>query len=202
MLVHLKMTGRLYVARSDAHYHEDRWVHVRFQFENGSELRFSDARKFGRIFIATHLEDVTGRLGPEPLEGSFTLDVFTNALARRKGMVKPLLLDQTLVAGIGNIYADEALWLARIDPRQRVDTLNPEAIRQLHNAIIEVLEKGIQYEGASINWYRKPDGTTGESQNHFNVYDQQDRPCPRCDTPIQKIWLGQRGTHFCPVCQQ
>jgi formamidopyrimidine-DNA glycosylase len=200
MLIHLKMTGRLYVAQPGARP-DDRWVHVKFQLDNGNELRFSDSRKFGRVYIASDLEEIIGKLGPEPLEPEFTAEAFASALTKRKGIIKSLLLDQTLVAGVGNIYADEALWLAQIDPHRRADTLEREMISRLHAAIIEVLSQGIKHEGASVNWYRKPDGTTGESQNHFKVYDRQDNPCVRCGTPIRKIWLGQRGTHYCPGCQ-
>jgi len=165
LLVHLKMTGRLYVARpGQAVGGDDRWVRVTLPMDDGRELRFSDSRKFGRMTLAARLEDVTGALGPEPLEKAFTLKAFRARIAGRDGALKPLLLNQAFLAGVGNIY-------------------------------------GIRYEGASVNWYRKPDGSEGDSQNHFNVYGREDEPCSRCGTPIRKIWLAQRGTHFCPHCQ-
>lgn len=204
MLVHLKMTGRLYVVSAPApSAKEDRWVRIAFQMSNGQELRFSDARKFGRVYLVANAEDVVGKLGPEPLSRSFSVETFQNRLATRKGAIKQLLLNQNFVAGIGNIYADEALWLSRIDPRRKADTLRQSEIAALFEAIRTVLKKGIAFEGASINWYRKPDGSPGESQNHLNVYGRENQPClNHCNTMITKIWLGQRGTHFCPSCQK
>ena len=102
---------------------------------------------------------------------------------------------------MGNIYADEALWRAQIDPRRKASTLETQEVAALYQAIQAALRDGIKYEGASVSWYRKPDGSTGDSQNHFNVYGREDEPCNRCGTPIRKIWLAQRGTHFCPQCQ-
>ncbi len=202
LLVHLKMTGRLYVAARGEVTDHDRWVRVTLGMDDGKELRFSDARKFGKMFLVAQVEQVTGKLGPEPLAKAFTLKAFRRIIAGRKGTVKALLLNQTFVAGIGNIYADEALWRAQINPHRRSDTLTGDEIAKLHQAIRKVLADGIRYEGASVRWYRKPDGSRGASQNHFKVYDQEDKPCLRCGTPIRKVWLGQRGTHFCPSCQR
>lgn len=202
LLVHLKMTGRLYVAKpGETVGGDDRWVRVSLPMDDGRELRFSDARKFGRMFLAAQMEEITGALGPEPLEGDFTPEAFQELIAGRNGLIKPLLLNQAFIAGVGNIYADEALWRAQIDPRRKANTLKPDEIVALYAAIQAALRDGITYEGASINWYRKPDGSTGESQNHFNAYDREGEPCNRCGATIQKIWLVQRGTHFCPRCQ-
>jgi len=202
LLVHLKMTGRLYVARpGETVGGDDRWVRVSLPMDDGRELRFSDARKFGRMFLTEQIETVTGTLGPEPLDESFTLEAFRALIARRGGLIKPLLLNQTFVAGVGNIYADEALWRAQIDPRRKASTLKPDEVAALYASIQAALRDGITYEGASINWYRKPDGSTGDSQDHFNVYDREGEPCNRCGASIRKIWLAQRGTHFCPQCQ-
>lgn len=199
LLVHLRMTGRFYV--TEGHGEADKWVHVIFDMDDGKQLQYSDSRKFGRLHLLAQPDDVLGALGPEPLVDEFTLAVFEALIARRTGTLKPLLLNQAFVAGIGNIYADEALWRARIDPRRKADTLSAAEVEQLYNAIRTTLRKGIEYEGASINWYRKPDGSTGESQNHFNVYGRYEEPCPNCGGSISKITLGQRGTHFCRVCQ-
>jgi formamidopyrimidine-DNA glycosylase len=202
LLIHLKMTGRLYVAGpARDRFEDDRWVRAVFGLDDGRELRFSDSRKFGRLHLVVREEEVTGALGPEPLSDAFTPDAFRQLIAGRRGAVKPLLMNQHFIAGIGNIYADEALWQARIDPRRKVDTLKPEDVERLYHALRTVLAEGIEHEGASVNWYRKPDGTTGAYQNRFNVYDQEGEPCPRCGSPINKIRLGQRGTHLCPVCQ-
>lgn len=201
LLIHLKMTGRLYVAARGEREEADRWLRAVFEMDDGRELRFSDLRKFGRLYLVSQASQVIGGLGPEPLSDDFTLDEFLARLARRRGMIKPLLLNQRFIAGIGNIYADEALWLARIDPRRRADTLKPHEAERLYYAIRTVLEDGIRYEGASVNWYRKADGATGSYQDHFNVYRRAGQPCSRCGASIHKIRVGQRGTHFCPTCQ-
>lgn len=202
LLVHLRMTGRLYVADVDAVHDVDRWVHVKFGLDRNKELRFSDVRKFGKVYLTDTLEEVTGAIGPEPLDDAFTLDVFRERLNGRSKVIKALLLDQTFVAGIGNIYADEALHRASIHPERRSDDLTEDEIRALHGTIRAALQDGIDYEGASINWYRKPDGTAGESQDHFYVYGREGQLCRTCETAIiQKIRVTQRGTHFCPNCQ-
>lgn len=199
LLIHLKMTGRLYVSGNNAQ--DDRWVRVAFGLDNGREMLFSDARKFGRLYLVHQFDEVTASLGPEPLSENFTPEILKEQVAGRQRTIKTILLDQQIVAGIGNIYADEALWKARIDPRRKANTLNEKEIHRLHTAIRLVLQKGIDHEGASVNWYRKADGSKGNSQIHLNVYDREKQPCARCGTPVIKIRLGQRGTHFCPTCQ-
>lgn len=202
LLVHLKMTGRLYVTDADSQHDADRWVHFKLALDAGRELRFSDSRKFGKIYLTAQLDSIVGALGPEPLEDAFTLDVFRQRLTQHGKNIKALLLDQTFVAGVGNIYADEALFRARIHPLRRSDTLTDDEIARLYEAVRAALSAGIDYEGASINWYRKPDGTLGESQNHFYVYGRDGQGCLVCGAPIHKIRVTQRGTHFCPHCQQ
>lgn len=197
--VHLKMTGRLYVAETDQP--NDRWVHVRLGLDNGQNLCFSDARRFGRVYLVEKIEDIAPSLGPEPLTDTFTADVLRERLAGRHKQIKALLLDQSFVAGVGNIYADESLYRAQIHPLRAADTLTKDEIIRLHEAVRHVLEKGIEHQGASINWYRKPDGERGESQDYFNAYGKEDQPCDRCGQPIVKIRVAQRGTHFCPNCQ-
>ncbi len=201
LLIHLRMTGRLYITHPDQVHEADRWVRVTLALDDGRELRFSDSRKFGRMYLVRAADEVLGGLGPEPLDDSFTPDAFGQGLASRSGMIKPLLLNQSFLAGVGNIYADEALWQARIDPRRRADTLSVDEIERLYQAVRSVLRAGVEHEGASVSWYRKTDGTRGEQQNHFNAYDRAGEPCPRCGEPIVKIRLGQRGTHLCPRCQ-
>jgi formamidopyrimidine-DNA glycosylase len=205
LLVHLKMTGRLYVRPVNDTDDSDRYLRVRFPLDNGDELRFSDARKFGRVYLGATPDDVLPALGPEPLEDDFTLKVFQSRLQGRTGMVKSLLLDQSFVAGIGNIYADEALHIARVHPLRKANTLNKAETKRLYGAIRQALSDGVTYQGASINWYRKEDGTRGEQQEHLRVYhdprQEKNKRCPVCGTPIQTIRVGQRGTHFCPTCQ-
>jgi formamidopyrimidine-DNA glycosylase len=202
MLIHLKMSGRLYVADPGMVVKDDRWTRVTFNMDDGRELRFSDARKFGRVYLVSNAEEIVGKLGPEPLEDEFTPDIFRQRLSSRTGTLKPLLLNQEFVAGVGNIYADEALWRASIDPRRKVDTLTPDEIELLYQAIRDSLQAGIDHQGTTFSWYRKPDGTIGDYQNHFLVYDRENEPCQNCGTPISKIWLAQRGTHFCSKCQK
>lgn len=201
LIVHLKMTGRLYVLPDSEQRDADRWVHVAFQLDNAHQLRFSDSRKFGRVYLVNDPAEIVGRLGPEPLDDSFTLDAFRARIAGRSGMLKPLLLNQQFIAGIGNIYADEALHASRLHPRQRVDALDADAVARLYAAIRAVLRDGIAREGASVNWYRKPDGAKGSAQDGLRVYGRAGEPCLRCGQPVERIVVGQRGTHLCPACQ-
>jgi len=201
LIIHLKMTGRLYVAPDEDVQYADRWVHFTFQLDNAHQLRFSDARKFGRVYLVDDPAVVLGALGPEPLDDALTFDAFCACLARRSGALKPLLLNQAVLAGIGNIYADEALFLARLHPLRRASTLSSDELAALYSAIRQVLADGIRREGASVNWYRKPDGTKGNAQTGLNVYGRAGEPCLRCGTPIARIVVGQRGTHLCPACQ-
>lgn len=202
LLVHLRMTGRLYVADIEEEHQVDKWVHVKFGLDRDKELRFSDSRKFGKIYLTEDIETVTGGIGPEPLDDVFIVELFKQRLQGRSKMIKPLLLDQSFIAGVGNIYADEALHRAKINPQRKADSLTKDEIQSLHQTIRDALSAGIQHEGASINWYRKPDGTKGDSQNHFYVYGQDGELCATCNEAIiEKIWVAQRGTHFCPNCQ-
>ena len=201
LVVHLKMTGRLYVTDNNASHDADQWVRFGLQLDSDQQLRFSDPRKFGRVYLTGDIEMITGSLGPEPLADDFTVDTFRERLEGRSKIIKALLLDQTFIAGVGNIYADEALYRAKIHPLTAANGLSDTAIERLYYAVRAALQAGIDHEGASINWYRKPDGTRGESQHHFYVYGRTGEPCLTCGTPIEKIRVAQRGTHFCPVCQ-
>lgn len=201
LVVHLKMTGRLYVAEANTHLASDRWVHFRADLDGGMQLRFSDSRKFGFVALVEHFDELHANLGPEPLEDAFTAEVMWERLQRHSKGIKAVLLDQAFVAGVGNIYADEALWRAQIHPLQPANRLTVADAHRLHRAVRGALADGIDHEGASINWYRKPDGTTGDAQNHFSAYDRGGQPCLRCGTPLMKIRAAGRGTHFCPQCQ-
>jgi formamidopyrimidine-DNA glycosylase len=201
LIIHLKMTGRLYVVPDAAAQHADRWVHFTFQLDNARQLRFSDARKFGRVYLVADPAVITGALGPEPLSDEFTLDLFGARLARRGGLLKPLLLNQGFIAGVGNIYADEALFASQLHPLRRAATLSAAEMARLYTAIRQVLQDGVAREGASVNWYRKPDGSKGSAQDGLQVYGREGQPCPRCGAPIRRIVVGQRGTHLCPTCQ-
>ncbi|CAG1011859.1 Formamidopyrimidine-DNA glycosylase [Anaerolineae bacterium] len=204
LVVHLKMTGHLYVLSPDQISPFDKWVRVRFPLDDGRELRFSDSRRFGRVYLAGEAAEVLPELGPEPLEESFTLSVFKARLKGRERALKPLLLDQSFIAGVGNIYADEALHLAQIHPQRTAKSLSQAEIKRLYDSVRHVLQEGIRHQGATIGWYRSPDGKPGEAQNHLRVYRTRatkDVPCPVCGSPISVIPMGQRSTHFCPVCQ-
>lgn len=199
LLIHLKMTGRLAVVPAD----EPRAAHdhVVFDLDDGRQLRFSDARKFGRVYWVPDPEWIVGGLGPEPLSEEFTPELLRQRLAGRSRQLKPLLLDQTFVAGVGNIYANEALWLAGLSPLRRSDSLTDQEVEQLYQGIRQALRRGLAHGGSSINWYRQADGSKGHYQEEFLVHDRAARPCPRCGTPIQRAMIGQRSSFYCPNCQ-
>lgn len=202
LVVHLKMSGRLYVAADDAVLDSDRWVHFGLQLDNGQQLRFSDARKFGMVALVSDFAEITDKLGPEPLLDDFTPDVLRERLQKHKKAIKALLLDQAFVAGVGNIYADESLHRAGIHPLRAANSLTDDEIVRLHAAIRESLGLGIIRQGASIGWYRQPNGELGSAQDRFLVYDREGKPCSHCGSPIEKIRVAQRGTHYCPHCQR
>ena len=201
IVIHLRMTGRLYISEPDAQQEADRWLRVSFSLDDGRQLRFSDLRKFGRINWVENLTAFFAHLGPEPLSDAFDLAYLQAECARRHKSLKALLLDQEIVAGIGNIYADESCFLAGVHPTRRANTLSTGESARLHRYIRDVLRYAIRYEGASFQWYRKPDGSGGNVQKHFYVFNRAGEPCRNCATPIVKIRHGGRGTHFCPRCQ-
>jgi formamidopyrimidine-DNA glycosylase len=160
-------------------------------------LVFSDPRKFGRIWLVDDPSVIFQTLGPEPLSGEFTPTWLDTALCAQRRQLKPLLLDQSFLAGLGNIYTDEALHMARLHPLTPSNSITAEEAEILWMAIRQVLEEGIRRNGASIDWVYRG----GDFQNHFRVYGRQGKPCPVCGTIIERIVVGQRGTHFCPKCQ-
>ena len=203
MIVHFRMTGRLHIhpAEEERSKHE----HVVIGFEDGRELRLHDSRKFARVNLVKDPEDLLGRLGPEPLEPAFTLSRFRAMLAGKKRMLKPLLLDQAFIAGIGNIYADEALWGARLHPERRADTLTDAEVRALHRAIPKVLKQGIKNLGTTLGtgkttFYSVP-RRKGRNREALKVFRRTGQPCPRCRAAVRRLVVGQRGTHICPECQ-
>jgi len=200
LIIHLKMSGHLSVVPADAP--SDAYAHTVFALDDGRELRFRDPRKFGRVYLVRDPAQVVGPLGPEPLAEDFTVEQLAARLAGRRRVLKPLLLDQTFIAGIGNIYADEALFDAGLRPTRRSDTLTADEVAALHRAIRKVLALGIEREGASISTYVKPDGEKGAMQNAVAVFRRTGFPCYTCGEPITRIVLGGRSTHFCPNCQR
>lgn len=160
-------------------------------------LAFNDARKFGRVWLTNDSCLVLNNLGPEPLSPELTPRLFYQMLASRRRQLKPLLLDQTFLAGLGNIYTDEALHLAGLHPLVLANKLSPRHAEKLLEAIRSVLQEGIKRNGASIDWVYRG----GEFQNHFRVYQRTGEACPCCGSAVERITIGQRGTHFCPSCQ-
>lgn len=199
LIIHLRMSGHLAVVNKHLPPHKhDRTI---FALADGRELRFRDQRKFGKIYLVQDPASVLNKLGPEPLAPEFTVDVLRSRLRGRHRSLKTLLLDQSFIAGIGNIYADEALFYAGLHPLRSASTLADENIAALHHAIQKVLKLGTQREGASIDLYTKPDGTRGDMQNAVAVFHRTGKPCYHCGTPIERIKLSGRSTHFCPQCQ-
>ena len=226
MTVALRMTGALIVASPGTP--PDPFVRVAFQLADGRELRYRDVRKFGRIGLwpggglrsvgagrgarsrkvaegsagRYRIGEVFSGHGPEPLSRSFTVARFAERLSRRSAKLKTLLLDQSFIAGVGNIYADEALWHARLHPLRAADTLTPEEVRRLHRAVRQVLRQGIENRGASFSDYVDARGEEGGNAERLAVYRRTGEPCYRCGRRIERIVVGQRSTHFCPRCQR
>ena len=196
MLIHLKMSGDLLVVNSAAPP-AGKHAHTIFHFDDGHSLRFTDTRKFGKVFLVSEAEQITRRLGPEPLERGFTARQLGVMLKAKHRALKPLLLDQTFIAGLGNIYTDEALHLAKLHPLRRSDSLTEAEVKALWTSIRRALRSGLRHNGASIDWVYRGGGF----KNYFRVYDRAEAPCGTCGTPIRRIVIGQRGTHFCPACQ-
>ena len=180
------------------------YCRVCFNFADGRRLLFTDPRKFGRITLWPHEQEETffAGLGPEPLAEEFTVERFAHVLANRRSGIKGVLLDQRVVAGLGNIYADEALFYAAIHPLRRAHTLTMGEIEQLHEGIITVLTRSIEHGGTSFNDYRDLWGEAGDNYNHVRVYQQDGKPCVQCGTIIERIVIAQRSAHYCPTCQR
>jgi formamidopyrimidine-DNA glycosylase len=195
LLLHLRMSGDLLV--NPVSTPPGKHTRLVLYFDNQHALFFNDPRKFGRAWLVEDTNEVLGNLGPEPLDPGFTAQEFFQRLSAHKRQIKPLLLDQNFISGIGNIYADESLHLARIHPLTTSKDLTAQQTANLLHAIRQVLEDGIQSSGASIDWVYRG----GDFQNHFRVYGRTGEMCPECGTVIEKMVVAQRGTHFCPHCQ-
>jgi formamidopyrimidine-DNA glycosylase len=180
------------------------YCRVCFNLADGRRLLFTDPRKFGRIELwpGKREQEALKGLGPEPLSDEFTAETLAKSLAGRKGTIKQVLLDQKVVAGLGNIYADEALYYASVHPLRSANSLTPLEVQRLHEGIVSVLTLGIVHGGTSFSEYRDLWGEAGDNYKHVRVYHQQGKPCSRCGTPIERIVVAQRSTHFCPGCQK
>jgi formamidopyrimidine-DNA glycosylase len=198
--VHLRMTGRLSV--DPAGEPPGPWERLRVALDGGNVLRFVDPRKFGRVRFAREPAEVLGALGPEPLGPEFTPEWLARALGARRRLLKPLLLDQTFLAGLGNIYVDEALHAAGLHPLMRSERVPRERAARLCATIRAVLAAAVEREGSSFDpFYRTPEGRPGSYQHLFRVYGRTGEPCRTCGEPIRYLVVGQRGTHVCPRCQ-
>lgn len=196
LLTHLRMSGDVWLEPSStplAVHHR-----VLIEFTAGNRLVFNDTRKFGRMWLVAEVDQVLAGLGPEPFDNSLTPERFHQALKSRRRQLKPLLLDQSFLAGLGNIYADEALHLARLHPLASADQLTQSQSGSLLTSIRQVLQAAIDRHGTSIDWVYRG----GDYQKYLRVYQRAGEPCAVCGTAIERMVVGQRSTHYCPVCQE
>jgi formamidopyrimidine-DNA glycosylase len=202
LALHLRMSGHITVEPPGAE--PGKHVHLAIELNDGRVVLFHDTRKFGRarLLDSAGLQMLETAHGLEPLEDEFTHVRLGEVLRSRARQLKPLLLDQTVIAGIGNIYADEALWRARLHPLRSSASLTDDEILRLHGAIRDALGAGLRNGGSTLRDYRNAYGAAGTNQEHFAAYDRTGAPCDRCGTPIVRIVVGQRGTHYCPECQR
>ncbi|MCP0886738.1 DNA-formamidopyrimidine glycosylase [Ligilactobacillus sp. WILCCON 0076] len=204
VISHLRMEGKYFVEKREKPV--EKHTHIIFELTDGRQLRYNDVRKFGRMqLIKTGTEDMVPsikKLGPEPTADKFDKQLFYTDLMKRKKAIKTALLDQTLVAGIGNIYADEILWLSKVNPQTPCNHLTKKETTLIREKTIEELAAAVEAGGTTIRSYIDAFQHSGSFQFNLHVYGKKGQPCERCQTPIEKIVVGQRGTHFCPNCQK
>lgn len=203
MISHLRMEGKFEVTPVDAPYKKH--THVVFHLADNRDLRYLDVRKFGRFSLIpiekrNDFEPIK-KLGPEPTPSFFKVEAFQESLSRTGRAIKTTILDQQVVAGVGNIYADESLFQAAINPMKPANRLNQAEAERLHEAIIDVIARAVEAGGSTIRTYKNTLGEAGKFQVALNVYGKTNQACPRCGTAIEKTKVGQRGTHYCPHCQ-
>ncbi|MEZ4675629.1 MAG: bifunctional DNA-formamidopyrimidine glycosylase/DNA-(apurinic or apyrimidinic site) lyase [Caldilineaceae bacterium] len=204
LIIHLRMTGHVTVY--DKAVAPDKHTHVILDLTDGGQVHFQDSRKFGRLWLVSEPEEILSKLGPEPLSEDFVAAEFAQRLTGRSATIKALLLDQSIVAGVGNIYADESLYLAGIHPARTGDSLAFPEVLKLQQAIQTILAQAIaghgsSLGGSSIQNYQRPSGEPGSFQEQHRVFQRTGQPCATCGTQIQRIVITQRSTHFCPTCQ-
>ena len=197
LIIHLRMTGSLLLNPEDV----DRYARAVFRLSNGHRLVFNDRRRLGLIRLVDDADTVVCKLGPEPLDEDFTPEILGQRLSRHHVPVKAALLNQCIVAGIGNMYADEALFAARIHPLRKADDLSSAQVRTLHNCIRGVLGAAITSKGASVDTYVRPEGELGSAHFDFKVAHKGGEACPLCSTTIERCVVQNRGSYFCPSCQ-
>ncbi len=199
LILHFRMSGSLLFAPQDE---PNAYCRAVFFLDDGVRLCFRDPRKLGKMWLVDDESVMVGGLGPEPLEPDFTPDTLAQSLANRSAPIKALLCDQSLLAGVGNMYADEALFAAGIHPLREAKSLSVEEATRLHSALRRVLNEAIDSHGATISDYWRPDGEAGMAQFVFKVAHRRGQPCPVCATPIERIPIRGRGSYFCPNCQK
>ena len=211
LVQHRRMSGNLlHRQQGDP---DEPFLRARFRLDDGSELRFVDMRKFGTMWLADDVEPIAAALGPEPLDASFTDDVLRALLKKRSAPVKAVLLDQGAIAGIGNLYADEALHYARIHPMRRASSLRKDEVAALRKGIVDALEQGLRNLGSSVGRvidgeevslrdHVNLNGQSGKNQEYLVAYGREGRPCRTCGTAIERTKIGQRSAHYCPRCQR
>ena len=200
LCIHLRMTGQLQMEIDDAD--QMKYCSAAIIFSNGKKLFFKDYRKFGRIYYFEDLSIIDNKLGMEPLSPAFNNDFLYKVLKKSKGMIKPLLLNQKYIAGLGNIYIDESLWKAKIHPKKKSLTISKSKIKTLSEAIPKILNQAIVFNGTTIINFSYGNQVSGEFKQFLKVFDKQGNPCLRCKTVLKKIFVSQRGTHYCPQCQR
>ncbi len=199
LICHLKMSGSLLINQDLSE--PPKYTRAIIHLDKDTNIFFRDPRKFGVMWLVKDENTVVGKLGPEPLEAGFTPQVLAQRLHNRKAPIKAILCDQTFIAGVGNMYADEALFAARIHPLRLGNSLSQDEIERLHRAIQEVLRLAIGKKGASTDTYFRPDGSRGTAHFEFKVAHRRGQTCPVCGGPIERVTVRNRGTYFCPKCQ-
>jgi len=197
LIMHFRMTGTLLLNPKGI----DRYARAAFHLSNDNQFVFIDRRRLGVMWLAGDADAIVGKLGPEPLSESFTPGILAQRLSQHHIPVKAALVDQSVIAGIGNMYADEALFAAGIHPLKKANTLVAEEVQTLCHCIREILSSAIGNKGASVDTYVRPEGQLGTAQFDFKVAHRGGEPCPGCHTPIKRILVRNRGTYFCPNCQ-
>ncbi|KRM62127.1 formamidopyrimidine 5-formyluracil 5-hydroxymethyluracil DNA glycosylase [Paucilactobacillus vaccinostercus DSM 20634] len=203
MVSHLRMEGKYYNLPEDGEIHKH--THVVFHLDDDTKLCYSDSRKFGRMTLVKNDEalQVAGlkTIGPEPTAETLTVEYLQKIMHASRREIKPFLLDQSNVAGLGNIYVDEVLWMSKIHPKEHANLVSDEQIEQLRDNIIQELAVATEHHGTTVHSYTNAFGNAGEFQNHLHAYGNAGKPCERCGTPFKKIKVAQRGTTYCPHCQ-
>jgi formamidopyrimidine-DNA glycosylase len=197
LIMHLRMTGVLLLNPREA----DRYIRAVFHLSNGHCFVFRDRRRLGLMWLVDDADTLVCKLGPEPLDAGFTADILEQRLSRHHIPIKAALLDQRILAGIGNMYADEALFAARIHPLRKADALSPKEVQTLHDCVRRVLQAAIGSKGASVDTYVRPEGELGTAHFDFKVAHRGAEPCPLCGSTIERVLVQNRGTYFCPRCQ-